>query len=271
MPVQSTYPNTRDAAVAGMSAHSEGAVDNSVIVESAIAAGLCVIQGTTTKTEGAPPSALTAVPTALVASGAASAITAQTISGSSLNGAVGQGQISPPKNVTLTFSSHADWDATTAVVTGLNEFGAVVTESFAIPNNGNATVVGSVIFENVISILIPAQSGTGGTLTAGTGVKLGIVDSIVHGVSLYDASREPGVWPVDRAMPVRRRGPVWVYAEGAVNPSLPVFVRFLATGNETLGRFRGSPDANDCGRLQAARWLDTTSGEGFARLDLNLP
>lgn len=198
-------------------------------------------------------------------------MTAQTISGSSLDGAVGQGLISPPKNVTLTLSNHADWDATTAVVTGEDEDGAVTTENLSIPNGGNATVTGSVIFSKVTSIYIPAQSGTGGTFTAGTGVKLGIIDSIVHGVSLYDASREPGAWAVDSLVPVRKRGPVWVYAEAAVNPSLPVFVRFLASGAETLGRFRGSADANDCGRLRAARWLDITSGEGFARLDLNLP
>lgn len=270
MAVQTSYSNTRDLAVAGMPADNEGAVDRSVIVESAIAAGLLVVQGTTTKTEGAPPSAPSAAATAIVSTPVATAIAAQTVSGASLDGAVGQGLISPPKNITLTLTSHADFDATTAVVTGEDEEGQVIEEDFAIPNGGNATVTGSKIFAKITSVYIPAQSGAGGAVTVGTGVKLGAIDGIVHGVSLYDASREPGTYAVDYVMPVRRKGAVWVYAETAVNPSLPVYARFVAGGGETLGRFRSTVDSTDLGRLRKARWLDTTSAEGFARLALDL-
>lgn len=270
MAVQTTYSVTRDLAVAGMSAESQGAEDQSVIVESAIAAGLLVVHGSTTRTEGAPPSAPTAAPTAILATGGASSASPQTLVTTSLNGAIGQGIILPARNITLVLSSSTDWDATTAVITGENEDGEIITESLSIPNNGNATVTGTIPFAKVTSVYIPAQTGTGGTFTVGTGVILGSVDAFVHGVSLYDASREPGVWAVDSVMPVRRKGVVWVYAEGAVNPSLPVYARFVAGEGETLGRFRGSPDSTDCGRVRNARWLDITSGEGFARLAINL-
>jgi hypothetical protein len=264
------YAQNPDAAVAGLFADSAPKRIASVLVEAAIAAGLVVVHGSTTKTEGRPPVAPTAAPTAIVATGGASAATAQTISGASLNGAVGQGLIVPAKNITLVLSSSTDWDATTAVVTGENEDGEIITESLAIPNNGNVTVTGTIPFAKVTSILIPAQTGTGGTFTVGTGVILGSIDSIVHGISLYDASREPGTWPVDGVMPVAQQGVVWVDAETAVNPSLPVFVRFVAGSDEVLGAVRSSADSTDCGRLRKARWLDTTSAPGFARLAINL-
>lgn len=273
MPVQNVnYDQSPALAVAGMPAfESEPRHIGRVILAVAMAAGLLAVQDTTLRTEGAPPSAPTAAPTAILATGGASSASPQTIVTTALNGAVGQGVISPAKNITLTFNSHADWDATTAVITGENEDGQIITESLAIPNGGNATVSGTIPFSRVTSIYIPAQTGTNGTFTAGTGTILGAVDNVVHGISLWDGSREPGVYAVDAVMPVIKRGTVWVYTEGAVNPSLPVFARFVASGDEVLGAFRGSPDSTDCGRVRAAKWLDITSGAGFARLQINLP
>lgn len=107
---------------------------------------------------------------ALVASGGASSGSPQTIEGTALNGVVGRSTMAPARAVTLTFSSHADWDATTATVTGVDVDGRTVTDTFSIPNGGNATVTGAsgTHFARVTSIAIPAQSGTGGTFTAGT-------------------------------------------------------------------------------------------------------
>ena len=146
------YAQNPDAAVAGLFADSAPKRIASVLVEAAIAPGLVVVHGSTTKTEGRPPVAPTAAPTAIVATGGASAATAQTISGSALNGAVGQGLIVPAKNITLVLSSSTDWDATTAVITGENEDGEIITESLAIPNNGNVTVTGTIgtDLENII-------------------------------------------------------------------------------------------------------------------------
>ncbi len=105
---------------------------------------------------------------AIITSGVASTTGVQTITSASFNGIRG-GTLAPPRNVTLTLNSHADWDATTIVVTGTDANGLVQTESYSVPNGGNTTLVGTKVFATVTSIAIPAQSGTGGTLQVGVG------------------------------------------------------------------------------------------------------
>ena len=94
----------------------------------------------------------------------------QELDGAELNGAVGARAMNPPRAITLTLSSHADWDATTAYVDGLDVAGNAILDSFAIPNGGNATVAGTLglHFAKVTQVTIPAASGTGGTVTVGT-------------------------------------------------------------------------------------------------------
>ena len=104
---------------------------------------------------------------AIVATGASTA-GEQTLTGSTLDGVVGDDPMNPPRVLTMTFNSHADWDASTAVVTGLGPSGEAQTENFSIPNGGNATVTGTKRFSRVTQIVIPAQSGTSGTFTVGT-------------------------------------------------------------------------------------------------------
>lgn len=103
---------------------------------------------------------------AIIATGASS-LTLQALSGASLDGVTGRSVMSPARKLSLTLSSHADWDATTATVTGLDEAGNTISESFTIPNAGNTTVNGTKLFRRVTSVSIPAQSGTGGTFTLG--------------------------------------------------------------------------------------------------------
>ena len=98
----------------------------------------------------------------------------QVFSGATLDGIVGAGTLTYARNVTLTLSSHTDWDATTGVVVGTDIVGRPITENFTIPNNGNTTVVGAKCFLYVTSITIPAQTGTGGTATFGFGALLGL-------------------------------------------------------------------------------------------------
>jgi hypothetical protein len=113
---------------------------------------------------------------AIVASGVASAATQQVLDSTDMNGVIGAGLVSPARNFTFTFTSHADWDATTLVVEGRRN-GRVVTENIAIPNGGNATVVGTKVFDMdedslaATTFTIPAQSGVGGALTIGVGGK----------------------------------------------------------------------------------------------------
>lgn len=98
----------------------------------------------------------------------------QILDDTDLDGAVGGGDISPPRNLTFTHNGHADWDATTGIVTGLDPQGRTITEEFSIPNGAGAgaqSVTLSKIFAKVISLAIPAQTGTNGTATLGVGKK----------------------------------------------------------------------------------------------------
>lgn len=104
--------------------------------------------------------------TAILATGGASTTGVQTLSGTALNGSVGTRTMNPPRAVSLVLNSHADWDATTATITGTRH-GAVQTESLSIPNAGGATLVTTKLFDSVTSVTIPAQSGTNGTFTVG--------------------------------------------------------------------------------------------------------
>ncbi len=111
---------------------------------------------------------------AILATGGASSASLQTLLAASFNGTIGAGIMSPPRQPEMVFSSHANWDATTATITGTDVNGATITDTFAIPDGGNATVLGTSgrYFATIVSIAIPAQSGASGTFTVGFTAKL---------------------------------------------------------------------------------------------------
>jgi hypothetical protein len=204
---------------------------------------------------------------AILATGGATTTGSQNLSGTSLNGSVGTRAMNPPRAVSLVLSSHADWDATEAVVTGTDEDGRVVQETLLIPNGGNATVTGLRHFRTVSSIYIPAQSGTGGTATLGFGSSLGPIDHGVHGVAIYDASREPEAYPVDYVVPCLKKGRIVVNCETSYTDGNPVFVRFIASGDEVAGQVRATADANDCALMKRARFVGSGTA-GVCTIDL---
>lgn len=104
---------------------------------------------------------------AILASGGASSASEQTISGAALNGVTGYRVMSVPRKITVTFYADADWDATSATLTGLDADGAVQSETIAVPNGGGSAVTSTKRYKAVTSLVIPAQSGTGGTFTMG--------------------------------------------------------------------------------------------------------
>jgi hypothetical protein len=272
--VQTTYPSVMPVGYPGMIADSGWPHDiRSCIAAAAVNAGIFVLTGTTEQACRPPAAtdAAAASATAILATAGASTAGIQTLTGAALNGAVGVGTMFPPRNVTLTFSNHADWDATTAVVTGKDQNGDTVTENLAIPNNGNATVIGAVLFSSITSIVIPAQSGTGGTFTAGTGLLLGNVEQRIIGVTLYDALKLPGGYVATQTVGVMRKGRIWVASEDATSPESPAYVRFQVTGVQVYGAVRATPDGTSCVRLRGARFVSKTSGAGLSVLSLNLP
>lgn len=96
----------------------------------------------------------------------------QTFTGADFQGLIGQGVLASPRQITLTLSSHANWDATTATLIATTIDGTSVTESLSIPDGGNATLTTSGYYVASTSLSIPAQSGTNGTATLGYGSKI---------------------------------------------------------------------------------------------------
>lgn len=201
----------------------------------------------------------------------ASSASPQTITGAGLNGVVGASAMRQARNVTITLSSSADWDATTAIVSGIDAFGSPISESFAIPNNGNATVTGNLLFQAILQVVIPAQSGAGGTGTIGFGDLLGPLDGAAAGIVAFDSSRSALAFAAAEAVPVVRAGRVWVSCETAAAQGGIVFVRQVAGVGESLGAIRATPDSTDCALLPGARFASSTAAAGLVLVELNLP
>lgn len=81
-------------------------------------------------------------------------------------------------------------------------------------------------------------------------------------------------WQGNEAMPVLKRGRIWVKPETAVAPGDQVHVRHTqgAAAAETVGRFRASADGGDTDQITAgARWVSEAQADELAVLELNLP
>jgi len=151
---------------------------------------------------------------AILATGGASTAGEQTLT-TALNGAVGRATMHPARALTITLSSHADWNETTATINGVDVDGRVVSDTFALPDGGNATVAGTSAtrFAKVTSVVIPIQGGTGGTFTVGTRApvtadgtsgthivctapvagELHAAELVTTNVGLTDTSADPGI------------------------------------------------------------------------------
>ena len=265
------YPSAPARGFAGQLAHPvEGARVLSGVALAALLFGVAVLadrtDGTTQGLEGlAAPAAADA--DGIVAAHATAA-TAQSLTGASLDGAVGAGELWPPRNITMTLSSHADYNLTTAYVRGLDEDGLPQEEAFVIPDAGNVTLTGNKFFSYVTEVYIPAQGGTGGSTTVGFGSKLGPLDKHFRGITVYDNTVEPGGYAQDDEVPVCEEGVIYVQSETAVDPLKPVYVRLVIAGAEVLGAFRATADSNDLALLKRARWTEKTTGAGIAGLRL---
>lgn len=272
-PVQTSMNSTPGATPAGTIDNQMDAEVKSRRAASALTPGLLALFVAAASTVRAPTSADSAVDVDAIITAGGSTAGVQTLSDASLDGVVGDDPMRVARNITFTFTSHADWDATTATVVGKGVHGEYLSESFSIPNGGNATVTGNALFSQVDSITIPAQSGTGGAFTVGVGAKLGPLDIAAAGVVALENTRSAAAYASGEMAPIVRKGRVKVTAEEAVTEGGPVFVRLVTSGDEVYGSFRMSADANDCALLLSAKWAQTTtgSGAGAALLDINLP
>jgi len=245
-----------------------------------IAPGLCVLRTTSGDATAGFPTDISADVDA-IKTNIGSTAGVQSFTVADFNGAIGDDRIFPPAKVTLVLSSHADWDATNATLTGLDENGLPVSETIAIPNGGNATVTSSNYYSFVTALSIPAQSGTGGTATVGVSASRTLGGGDVLGVSVLDSSKtlesslsssNNEVYENDTVMPVLRKGRICVVVETAFSAGACPLVRFVAAGAEQLGGFRtGTTDSGDAIEWRAARFVNSGSAAGIGVLDVNLP
>lgn len=99
------------------------------------------------------------------------------------------------------------------------------------------------------------------------------------GVVLADQARaqNPAVasaqYPINSAVPVLRKGRVWVSAETAMTDGANPFVRFAAgAGGSQLGAFRNDADTASAVQMSSGQALvrGTTSGAGYSVIELDL-
>lgn len=269
-PVQTTMSSTPGNAPAGTIDSSTYATVKSRMAAAILVAGLlaCFTSGASTARH---LEADAADVDAFLATGGASSASVQTISGAALNGATGTATLRQARTVTVTLSSHADWDATTAVLTGKGIDGQTVVENLSIPNGGNAALTSVNLYTSVTSLYIPAQSGTGGTFTIGTGSELGPIDAAAAGVVALENTRASANYAVGEMAPVVSQGRVWVDSETAAPEGAPVYVRMVAGDGESLGAVRHTPDSTDCALLRGASFAKTIAAAGRTLVELNLP
>ena len=97
-----------------------------------------------------------------------------TYTGAALNGAIGAGAVSPPRNITVTTAGGTPADApATATITGTAIDGSAQTEVINVGQTAT-TVAGAKAFATATSIALTAGQGTDATLTFGTGNIIGL-------------------------------------------------------------------------------------------------
>jgi hypothetical protein len=250
---------------------------DSFLAEGVLTFGLLVQAGTDPDRQVKPMAALPAADVdSIIETAVNTAASELIISGADFDSAVyGAGAIVPCQRVTVALSSHADFDLTTGEIHGEGPNGDPIVEQLAIPDGGNVTLTTVNVFRRVDKIVIPAQSGTGGEITAGT---TGSDDEIVlsrkdfPGVVKYAPGLEPESSTEDIGdedpVDVQTRGTVWVTVEEAVAKGDGAWVRVVESSPDVRGQFRGSY-ATGFARLEGASFLTTqASADGVAILRL---
>lgn len=115
----------------------------------------------------------------------ASSAAAVSYSGAALDGVVGGAEMVPPRNPTITTTSHANIDAVVVAVTGKvrNSAGKLVDQVGAITLTDGGGVTDAedngLVFSIIESYDVPAQSGAGGAMEFGFGDVLGLGKPLV--------------------------------------------------------------------------------------------
>jgi hypothetical protein len=180
----------------------------------------------------------------------------QSLVAADFDGAIGAGYFNVPAFITMTFSSHADWNATTATITGILADGSVGTDTIAIPDAGNAAVTGDVSFWKITGVSIPAQAGTGGTFTMGVAATgRDLTAAQVLGVAKRDSLViDDDELQVTCPAGARRRGRICVETDETVLVGAAAFVRVITDGVKLVGMFRDDADSGAAVALSGAHF-----------------
>jgi hypothetical protein len=99
-----------------------------------------------------------------------------------------------------------------------------------------------------------------------------------RGIAVKDESRRgpqsgfPGGYELGDSVTYVKRGRVWVAVEGAVAQDSSAFCRFAAGGGGTvLGAWRADADTATAVAFPTAVFRTSTTGAGFAIVEVNLP
>jgi hypothetical protein len=104
-----------------------------------------------------------------------SSTSAQSYSGSSLNGSVGSGVIFPPRNIEIvTAGATATHAPASVTVYGLDAQGNALSETVTGTNGGANTYPGVKCFARVLGVATPAAAGSDATFSVGTGIVIGL-------------------------------------------------------------------------------------------------
>ena len=87
-------------------------------------------------------------------------------------------------------------------------------------------------------------------------------------LSVVTSSTQGARYEIGEPITVRTLGEIWVYAEVAVNPSLPVFWRCVTNSALLAGDFRTDADTNRAIAVPNARWKSVNTAAGLALLEL---
>jgi len=121
-------------------------------------------------------------------------------SGAALDGVIGQGEMVPPRNPTITSTTHAHVTAVAVVFAGYvrNEAGQLVAQTCTVntTNGGGATDAGDRPMSVVTSITVPAMGGTSGALEFGFGAMIGLAAKIKSRAGLIAPLRQVAVGAV---------------------------------------------------------------------------
>lgn len=79
-------------------------------------------------------------------------------------------------------------------------------------------------------------------------------------------------YEIGQAIPILKKGRIWVYSEEAINPVDPVFLRHTADDPLFPGDFRTDLDVDEAFDVSAyCKWVSVTTAAGLAILEINFP